>query len=92
MKAIWKYPLGIQSLQTLIMPEGAKPLSVQVQGDEICLWALVDPETEFCEGKNEPRYVYMLATGQKVSDTTFPFEGFIGTVQTGAFVWHFFMR
>lgn len=44
MKTIWKFPLVICDTQGVTMPEGAKPLAVQLQGDTLCLWALVDPD------------------------------------------------
>jgi hypothetical protein len=39
---IWKWSLQLLDLQSLPIPEGAKLLTVQVQGDMPQLWALVD--------------------------------------------------
>lgn len=44
MKRIYKYPLAAEDLQTVIMPEGAEILTIQVQGATPCIWALVDIE------------------------------------------------
>lgn len=44
MKKIFKYKLQQEGRQEIIMPVGAKPLHVAVQHDDVCLWALVDPE------------------------------------------------
>lgn len=41
---IWKYVL--QPEISIEMPKGAQVLSVREQGDDICLWALVDPSAE----------------------------------------------
>ena len=38
---IWKYNLT-ESNPVLTMPEGARVLSVQLQRDDICLWAMID--------------------------------------------------
>lgn len=39
---VYKYPLPIGDWVSVTMPEGAVPLSVQVQGNELCLWARVE--------------------------------------------------
>lgn len=42
---IWKYRLSPrEGQQDVEMPMGAKILSVQSQYDEICIWAVVNPE------------------------------------------------
>lgn len=43
-RTIWKYPLAITDTQNVMMPEGAEILSAQMQGDTLCLWALVNPD------------------------------------------------
>ena len=43
-KTIWKYKLKIDILQEIIMPIGARILSVQMQSNTPCLWVLVDPK------------------------------------------------
>lgn len=44
MESIWKFPLQVVDQQTIAMPVGAKLLTVQVQNDRPCLWALVAAE------------------------------------------------
>jgi hypothetical protein len=80
-KVIYKYVIGGPKV---IMPKGAKVLSVQNQGDEITLWALVDPDEAFAES----RFFAIVGTGQN-----FPYAAnmqFIGTVQVGSYVFHVF--
>lgn len=40
-RAIWKFQLDICSPEAL-MPEGSNILSIQVQGDTLCMWAEVE--------------------------------------------------
>lgn len=44
MRVIQRYPLEHRDVQTVEMPHGATILSVQVQHDEIAVWAEVDPD------------------------------------------------
>jgi hypothetical protein len=46
MKTVWKFPLETVSAQTVKIPLPAKVLTVQPQGDGVCLWAEVSPELE----------------------------------------------
>lgn len=86
MKTIYKYGLQITDLQELEMPKHAKLLSVQFQGDTLCLWALVDNELP-----SSKKVIEIFCTGNPIVDT--PRE-FIGTVQQmyGLLVWHVFER
>lgn len=43
---IWKYSLRQQPVQSIQMPEGAKVLCVQTQGNQPNLWALVDEKKD----------------------------------------------
>ena len=82
---IWKYPLKIQSEQSIEAPLHWVPLSLQMQGSIPTLWALVD--------ENGPRGIYpvlMLGTGWEIDRPTNP-DLFLGTVQHDGFVWHFFL-
>lgn len=81
MKVIWKFPLpDIRS--TVPMPVGASVLSVQYQGDQLCLWAMVDPVRS-----HELRVFEMFGTGHQI-----PSAGavYVGTVQDRQFVRHLF--
>jgi hypothetical protein len=81
MKTIWKYPLAVESQVILTMPIDARILTVQMQNGVPTLWAEVDPDSK----SKESRYVEVIGTG-------FDFEPgtYIGTVQDGLFVWHFY--
>lgn len=80
MRAIFKYPIHIADRQTVSMPAGAVPLTVQMQHGLPCLWAAVDtsqPEEQVPIG--------MCGTGHPM-----PEGKYIGTVQDEGFVWHYF--
>ncbi|HDR9068177.1 TPA: hypothetical protein QDA90_003485 [Burkholderia vietnamiensis] len=83
MKTIWKYTLQPDII--LEMPAGAEVLSVREQGDEINMWALVDPNAE----KEERRFMGF-GTGHDVPSAMF--KKFIGTahLQGGSLVFHVF--
>ena len=85
MKSIWKFGLEVTDEQTVEMPVGAKPLSVQVQHGTPCLWALVDTKAP-----KQKRIVQIFGTGHPVAN-----EGdYVGTFQTegGALVFHTFIK
>lgn len=80
---IWKYPLTAAS--GLRMPQGARLLAVQVQAEDVCLWALVDPEAPMVT-----RTIRVFGTGHTVRLA--PTDTYIGTFQLsgGALVFHVF--
>ena len=86
MKTIFKYPLSVTDTQVLKMPKNADVFSAQFQGEQLCVWGLVDTEAEL-----EDREFRIFGTGQ-------PFEvlgmfRFVDTVQQGDyFVWHVFIK
>lgn len=82
--AIWKYEIPIGSTFRLDMPKGAIPLTVALQGDQPCLWAIVQ-----CEAPREPRQFVIRGTGHFFDG----YEGeYVGTFQMlgGALVYHVF--
>lgn len=83
---IWKYLLTTKRRQDLYLPEGASILAVQVQGDDIALWALVAPGGRVSE---KPRVFGVYPTGGEAPADA---EGYLGTVQLagGALVFHVF--
>jgi len=83
MKKIYKYDVAIVECQLIPMPLGAKILSIALQNGEVKIWAMVNPE----EGVLVPRHILLVGTGQRVEDDA---QTFLGTVNMGAFVWHFF--
>lgn len=85
MKTIWKYDLQITSRQTLLMPRGSVPLSVQQQNGRLCLWAVVDPSAPMVG-----RDIQILGTGNPVrADAVLAFLGTV-QMQEGALVLHVF--
>ena len=87
MKTIWKYRLELTDTQTIEVPEGFQFLTVQVQGGETCLWALVNPDQP-----KQKINVSIYGTGNPIESTGG--EEYIGTYQHigGAFVIHVFIQ
>ena len=83
-KTIHKWVLTRAELQRIEMPAKTELLTVQRQGDKICLWGIVDllqPPVH--------RSIMMVGTGWG----PYPdhvLNHYIGTVQEGPLVWHFF--
>jgi hypothetical protein len=86
-KAIWKFPLQKADLQRVEMPESAEVLTVQVQGDQICLWAYVDPTD-----RKRARFFDVVPTGSELPDDFLYSHRYVGTfqLQGGALVFHVF--
>lgn len=81
---VWKFPINIESMQTVLMPAGAAILCAQMQGTVATLWALVTPN-----GSPTRRLIEIFGTGHAMDEAE---RDYIGTIQTGAFVWHIFER
>ena len=83
-KSIWKIALAIEDSQDVRVPIGAEFLCVQVQREELCLWALVDPLAGY-----EKRRIYVYGTGHPIERGPLKY---IWTVQmhSGSLVWHVF--
>jgi hypothetical protein len=83
---VWKYPFEVENEFIIRMPRGAQVLAVQAQGNEACLWALVNSDNEL-----EDRKFFVRGTGHpiRLSD-----GHYIGTFQLldGAFVGHLFVE
>lgn len=86
MNQIWKYPLYVQDVQTVEMPDEADILTIQVQGDAPCIWAMVNPDAPL-----KPRKIRIYGTGHPV-DPNLSAECYIGTFQlkNGSLVLHVF--
>lgn len=83
-RTIWKFPLRLTDVQTVMMPAGAEILAVGVQADGIMLWARVDPAVSERQGYN----IAIVGTGHPAPDDTQ--STYIGTVMDGPYVWHVF--
>lgn len=85
---IYKYTLDITDTQTVILPKGAKILTVQMQHGNPQLWALVYPNPN-CP--TEPRIIETFGTGNPVPLGE---RKYINTYQLsgGALVFHVFER
>jgi hypothetical protein len=60
-KKIFKYPIKVINEQSIKLPCGFKILTIQVQNDNPCIWALVDPEQRTINVK-----VNTYATGESI--------------------------
>lgn len=84
-KIIYKYPLSAGSgQQTIYLPDNAQLLSVQEQGGVPALWALLD-----FSKPNSSRFINCYGAGNQINDNP---GFFLGTVQIGGLVWHYFER
>ena len=80
---IWKY--HIERTVPIRMPKDAKILTVQNQNDRICIWVLVNSKAE-----KEERHFEVHGTGNVIFENNKVTREYIGTCQTGIFVWHIF--
>ena len=85
MRSIWKFPLPVGDFVAISMPAGARVLTVQTQGINACLWALVDTDAP-----RETRRFRVFGTGHPVEGVEV--DSYVGTIQQlgGALVWHVF--
>jgi hypothetical protein len=81
-ECIWKYLLESHHA-SIEMPQGARILTVQMQGDTVCLWACVDPNAP-----QVARRFVALPTGAYAEDISQ--QSYLGTVQRSGYVWHVF--
>jgi hypothetical protein len=88
MQTIWKYILEAVDQQFLELPLHTEILSVANQGDNIVLYALVNPEIKTT--KNHRIEVY--GTGHQIQDSNLSDLKFLGTVlmYNGSLVFHVF--
>jgi len=87
--SIWKFPLKTTDYQEVSMPKGAQILSIQVQNEVPCIWAVVDDNAD-----KEVRIFEIYGTGNGYSDLKWfgKEHSFIGTYQlyNGDLVFHCF--
>jgi len=86
MKRIFKYSLlKLMTKNTILMPKDAEILSIQFQGKELCIWALIDPNSEVVK-----KVIEVYGTGHIIEPTTSS-RKFITTLQfPNSLVFHFF--
>jgi len=86
-KEIWKFELETTDHQILKMPLGAEILTVQMQNDTPCLWALVEPSQE-----KERRFIEIFGTGHPLGYDMGVDRKYISTYQLhgGSLVFHVF--
>ncbi len=80
--SIWKFPLPIADEIEVDMPGFSLNLAVQLQGNDIFLWAIVDPDTP-----KIPKRFCIVGTGHPFNPSN---KLYVGTVQKDGFVWHIF--
>jgi hypothetical protein len=91
MKLVWKFPLdpAYASPYEVRMPKGADMLTAAMQGDTLCVWAMVDPQAE-----TVTRRFWVIGTGMSIG--TGPFEQpnmrYVGTALENFLVWHVFVE
>jgi hypothetical protein len=85
MTTIWKFKLRLKEEQTIDMPGSPSFLHVAMQNDELCLWAIVQPDQPIAR-----RTILIIGTGHPAENVGL----YIGTVlmSGGAFVWHVFEK
>ena len=84
MQVVYKYLANIGDTTILMLPKGAKILTVQKQDPYTCFWVLHTAEGTLIEHRN----ILRVGTGYTFDDTK-QYE-YIGTVKDGPLVWHYF--
>lgn len=84
MKQVWKFPISIVGRLSVQMPEDAEILSAAMQGETLCLWALVNPKAVAVS-----RIIHIAGTGHDLEPAT---RRFIATVHHRGLVWHVFEK
>ena len=84
-KVVYKYKLQITKvIQEVVLPLGAQILCIKMQNDELCMWALVDPDQTY----NEVVKIRCAGTGHEITEDV----EYIDTVMLldGELAFHFF--
>lgn len=82
---IFKYPIEVTDDPKVTMPSGAVPIHFGMQGKEVYVWAMVNPQA-----KDAVHHFKMHGTGHAIGHVT-P-DDFVGTIvgHMGTLVWHLF--
>ena len=86
-KVIYKYQLAVQEVQELELPANSKILSVQFQGEQLYLWAMVNKESGAAIHKHT---IEIYGTGQDIENGVGNKRTHLATVQSQGFDWHVF--
>lgn len=93
-RAVWKYPMGewTTGMFSTEMPVGAEVLSLEWQHDDLCMWALVNPDAP-----KEQRHFVVVGTGHEYTSpnhqgAALTREGYVGMFQYagGDLIFHVF--
>jgi hypothetical protein len=85
MKSIYKYQLSLNDVDVILLPVGSDILTIQMQDNNICMWALVDTS----EQRMVSRHIYTFGMGHSI-DPTLKLKH-ISTYQIGSYlVYHAF--
>jgi hypothetical protein len=85
MKTIYKYTLPVGDNVAVSLPVGAGILSVHEQREQICMWALVDPN----EKETEIRQFRIAGTGHDITEDLYQFIGSVH-MYSSSLVFHVF--
>lgn len=86
-RTIWKFPLEITDLQEISLPHRAEVLCIKAQGNNLCLWALVDPSHAVA-----PVRVRICGTGHPAPSDDSTFEYVDTVIMPNGLVWHVFLE
>jgi hypothetical protein len=89
-KTIYKYQLLVADFQGVLLPIGSEILTIQTQGETVCMWALVNPN----ETQKEIRNIEIFGTGHSIYYDIGIDLKYISTFQIhgGQLVFHAFER
>jgi len=82
-KKIFKYPIGLYDFQDVTMHDGAWIIHAGYQGDQLCLWAIVDTNADYASKR-----IHILGTGHSMPKGIMLRH--LSTIQSDIFVWHIF--
>ena len=88
-KQIWEFPITDPANIIIPMPKNAEVLTIQMQGQNPCIWALVEPDNEL-----EKRYFELHGTGHNMRYDIWVERKYINTIQMHSrkLVFHLFER
>ena len=84
---MYKYKLDVTGFQTLIVPKDSDWITLRAQNGIPVLYVMVDLNKE----ETETWYIGMIGTGQSLPESI-KSSCYLGTVEVGPFVWHYFLR